>query len=56
MGKQRDDDQTERMELHVYLEKERQIVADYQEGIKHFRKAIENKVYEIGRLDERLDS
>jgi hypothetical protein len=38
------------------IEKERRKVAQYEEGLAFFRQRIEQRQYEIGRLDERLGS
>lgn len=48
------DDEIKRMDLHEDLEKDRLIVASYEVGLKHYHRAIEEKRYQIGRLDERL--
>jgi hypothetical protein len=36
--------------------KSRVLVAQYEEGQAFFRKRIEDHHYEVGRLDERLDT
>jgi len=38
------------------IEKSRALVAQYEEGQAFFRNSIEDHHYEIGRLDERLDT
>jgi len=47
-------DELRRMELHGELDKDRLKIAQYETGLAHFRQEIEQKQYELGRLDERL--
>lgn len=49
-------DELRRIELHHQMEKDRAKIVQYETGLAHFRQEIEQKQYEIGRLDERLDS
>lgn len=49
-------DELERINLHVELERERQIVANYESGLAHYHQSIEEMQHQLGRLDERLGS
>jgi hypothetical protein len=47
-------DQFERMRLHQKIEHARLVIGQYETGLAHYRNAIEDWQYGIGRLDERL--
>jgi len=40
--------------LTAVVERARQVVEMYEQNQEHFRQAIENNRYELGKLDERL--
>jgi hypothetical protein len=46
--------QFERMSLTSKLERDREIVAQYEAGLAYYRQRIEDARYELGRLGERL--
>jgi hypothetical protein len=50
----REDNEIERIELWAEIGKSRSIVEQYEEGQAFFRARIEDRLYRIGRLDERL--
>ena len=54
-GRSRDDDEIERMTLAQEIEKDRLIVATYEQNMAFYRNRIENNRYTLGRLDERLE-
>jgi hypothetical protein len=45
----------ERMDHHRKLARAREVIAKYDEGYAEYRKRIEVHMYEIGKLDERLE-
>jgi hypothetical protein len=47
-------DQFARIKHHEDIERARMIIVQYEKGLAFYRREIENKMYEIGRLDERL--
>lgn len=47
-------DEFERMRLVEQIEKDRQIIASYEENMMFYRIRIEENRYALGRLDERL--
>ncbi len=53
MATSREDDEFERIRLAAQIEKDREIMARYDVHQGFFRNRIEDKVYELGRLDER---
>ncbi|WP_173079285.1 hypothetical protein [Phytohabitans rumicis] len=50
----KNDDEFKRIALHQLIEKDRQMITKYEEGMAHYHQRIETSQYEIGRLDERL--
>jgi len=50
----REDDEFERMRLVAQLERDRLLIAQYEEHQTFYRSRIEDSRYELGRLDERL--
>lgn len=53
MDVNRERDEFDRIELTERLDRDRQIVAQYEAGLGFFRNRIEDTRYELGRLDER---
>jgi hypothetical protein len=47
-------DEFDRIRLHQEVERARRIIVQYEKGLAFYRHEIENKRYDIGRLDERL--
>jgi hypothetical protein len=47
-------DEFDRIKLHQDIERARAMLAQYETGMAHFRREIENWRYKLGRLDERL--
>jgi predicted DNA-binding protein YlxM (UPF0122 family) len=47
-------DEFDRMRLYQEVERARMIIVQYEKGLAFYRQEIEDKRYEIGRLDERL--
>ncbi|MGH3679539.1 MAG: hypothetical protein ACRDT2_04540 [Natronosporangium sp.] len=47
-------DQFARIELLTKLQRDREIVAMYEENLTELRKKIEQEVHILGKLDERL--
>jgi hypothetical protein len=47
-------DEFARIRIVDQVERDRAIVAQYQEHMMFYRTRIENRLYELGRLDERL--
>jgi hypothetical protein len=47
-------DEFARIRIVDQVERDRAIVAQYQEHMMLYRTRIENRLYELGRLDERL--
>jgi hypothetical protein len=50
----RERDEFSRIELVSLIERERAIVAQYQEHLAYYATRLENRLYELGKLDERL--
>jgi hypothetical protein len=50
----RERDHFERIKHYEDIERARMIIMQYEKGLAFYRREIENKRYEIGRLDERL--
>jgi hypothetical protein len=50
----RDRYQFDRIKLHQEIERAREIIAQYETGLAHYRQEIENYMYTLGWLDERL--
>ena len=50
----REDDEFRRIDLASLLERERGIVAQYEQHLAFYRTRIEERLYELGKLDERL--
>jgi hypothetical protein len=46
--------QFKRIKHYEDIERARMIIVQYEKGLAFYRREIENKRYEIGRLDERL--
>jgi hypothetical protein len=55
MTSQREEDEFRRIELVSLLERERGIIAQYEQHLSFYRARIEERRYELGRLDERLE-
>jgi hypothetical protein len=55
MTEAREDDEFRRIELVSLLERERGIVGQYEQHLAFYRARIEERRYELGRLDERLE-
>jgi hypothetical protein len=53
-GDQFERDQFERIERTAQIERAREIIAKYHEGIRYYQQQIEDNRYSLGRLDERL--
>jgi hypothetical protein len=49
-----EDAEFRRIELVSLLERERGFVAQYEQHLAFYRARIEERLYELGRLDERL--
>ena len=49
-----EDDEFERIQTADQIERDRQLVAQYDEHQSYYRTRIENNRYKLGRLDERL--
>ncbi len=49
-----EESQFERIRLTAQLDRDREIVAQYEEGLAYYRQRIEDARYELGRFDERL--
>jgi hypothetical protein len=49
-----DESQFQRIRRHSQLDRDREIVRQYEEGLAYYRRRIEDARYELGRLDERL--
>lgn len=56
MDNPREHDEFARIDLHNKLERDREIVTMYERHLAIRRAEIEDKVYELGTLDERLGS
>jgi hypothetical protein len=54
MATARDEDEFRRIELMSLLERERTIVVQYEQHLAFYRARIEERRYELGKLDERL--
>jgi len=50
----RQDDEFERMRLVAQIERDRLLIAQYEEHQAFYRGRVEDSRYELGRLDERL--
>jgi hypothetical protein len=50
----REQDEFERMRLAAQVERARQLIAQYDEHQRFYRRRVEDSRYELGRLDERL--
>ena len=50
----RERDEFERMSRLAQVEKDRTLIAQYEEGMAFYRDRIETNRYRLGRLDERL--
>jgi hypothetical protein len=50
----RERDHFARIKHHQDIERARMIIRQYEKGMAFYRQEIEDKKYEIGRLDERL--
>jgi hypothetical protein len=50
----REDDEFRRIELMSHLERECGIVALYEQNLAFYRTRIEERLYELGKLDQRL--
>jgi hypothetical protein len=48
------DDHFDRIALHHEIERSREIIAKYLEGMAHHHRKIEDAQYDLGELDERL--
>jgi hypothetical protein len=48
-------DHFERMELHETIERSRDLIAKYLDGMAHQHRKIEKSQHQLGRLDERLN-
>ena len=47
-------EQFERIQLNARLDRDREIIAQYERGLAYYRQRVEDTRYELGRLDERL--
>lgn len=54
MDDERVKDEFTRMELITRLNKDREIIVQYETGLGFHRQRVEDTRYELGRLDERL--
>jgi ribosomal protein L15E len=54
MDNRREKDEFTRIQLTARLEKDRNLVGQYDDGLVFVRTRIEDTRYELGRLDERL--
>lgn len=50
----REEDEFRRIRIVDEIERARAIVAQYEEGLVFYRQRIEDRVYDLGMLDERL--
>ncbi len=50
----RERDEFNRIELISQIEREKAIVTQYEKGLTFYRTRIESRMYELGKLDERL--
>jgi hypothetical protein len=50
----KEDDEFERIRLVAQIERDRQLIAQYEEHQAFYRNRVEDSRYELGRLDERL--
>jgi hypothetical protein len=50
----RESDQFKRIKITADIERFREIIVKYQEGMAEYRSLIEDGLYEIGGIDERL--
>jgi ribosomal protein L15E len=51
---QRERDEFKRIELTARLQRARDLIMQYEEGLAFYRGQVEDNRYELGRLDERL--
>lgn len=54
MAAPREEDEFRRIELVSLLERERGLVTQYEQHLAFYRARIEERRYELGKLDERL--
>jgi hypothetical protein len=54
MDDARVNDELRRIELHADIERAREVLAGYHEGQAHYRRAIEERQFELGQIDQRL--
>lgn len=54
MASEREADEFERMRLIDQIERDRALIAQYDEHQAFYRTRVENNRYKLGRLDERL--
>lgn len=54
MDAAKSDDHFDRIALHHQIERSREIIAKYLEGMARYHKTIEDAQYALGELDERL--
>jgi hypothetical protein len=54
MDEQRGNDEFERIQLHQDIERARYLIGQYDTHQAFYRGEIEAKMYQLGKLDERL--
>lgn len=54
MTSEREDDEFRRIRLTAQIERDRALVAQYEQHQAFYRSRVEESRYELGRLDERL--
>ncbi len=54
MTTSRERDEFERMKLVAQIERARNFIKQYEEHQEFYRRQVEDSLYELGRLDERL--
>lgn len=47
-------DKFPRIKLTTDVERAREIILQYQDGLAYYRSKVEGRLYKIGRIDERL--
>ena len=47
-------DKFQRIKLTAHIERFREIILQYEDGLAYYRSEIEDHVYKIGQIDERL--
>jgi hypothetical protein len=52
----RERDEFERIELHQKIDKARLFISQYESGLTTYRRNLEEHQYDLGRLDERLET